>query len=67
MPATPWKSFGTPAPGSEYLALLSYLRLKRYRTIPRFGGYTRRIETQLREARGLIGYSLRAKLLTRDF
>ena len=41
--------------------------MKRYRTIPRFGGYSRRIQTQLSKARGLIGYSLRANLLKRDF
>ena len=67
MPATLWKAFGTPDPNSDYLALLSYLPLKRYRTIPRFVGYSRHIQTQLGEARGLNGYSLRTNLLKCDF
>jgi Domain of unknown function (DUF3291) len=51
----------------EYLALLSFLPLKRYRAIPRFLKYTSQIESQLSEARGLVGYSLQAQLLSRRF
>ena len=54
-------------PGREYLALLSYLPLKRYRTIPRFLGYARRVEVQLAETAGVIGYALRARFTKRDF
>ena len=67
MPPTPWKTFVQPAPDREYLALLTFLPVKRYRTIPRFIGYTRRIEAQLAETVGLVGYSLRAALLSRRF
>ena len=67
MPPTPWKTFVQPDPDREYLALLTYLPLKHYRTIPRFVGYTRRIEAQLAETVGLVGYAVRAQLLRRDF
>ena len=63
-----WKSFAAPsAPDREYLALLSYLPLKSYLKIPRFIKYTSQIERQLAEARGLVGYSLQAQLLSRRF
>ncbi|HEV2911699.1 MAG TPA: DUF3291 domain-containing protein [Pyrinomonadaceae bacterium] len=64
---TRWKSFAAPAPDREYLALLSYLPLKSYLRIPKFIKYTSQIERQLAEARGLVGYSLQAQLLSRKF
>ncbi len=67
MPSTRWKTSFQPDPDREYLALLTFLPLKHYRTIPRFVGYSRRIETQLAETVGLVGYSLRAELLRRHF
>jgi hypothetical protein len=67
MPEVRWKSFAEVSPEREYLALTSHLRLKRYRTIPRFLGFSREIETQLRESKGLVGYSLRAHLFSRRF
>lgn len=67
MRATRWASFAKPDPHREYLVLLTYLPLHRYRTIPRFLAHTRRIQAQLRDAEGLIGYSLRPKPLRRDF
>ena len=67
MPPTPWKTSFQPDPDREYLALLTVLPVKHYRTIPRFLGYTRRIEAQLAETVGLVGYSLRAELLRRRF
>jgi hypothetical protein len=66
-PPSKWKSFAVVAADREYLALLSYLPLKRYRKIPKFIKYTSQIERQLREARGLVGYSLQAQLLSRRF
>ncbi len=65
MPA--WKSLGTAQPDQEYLALLTYLPLKKYRTIPRFLGYAKRVEAQLANTKGLIGYSLRAKFMQHSF
>ena len=62
-----WMSFAKASPDREYLALMSYLPLKKVRMIPRFISYTREIQTQLSQAKGLIGYSLRAKPLRRAF
>jgi len=62
-----WMSFAKANPDREYLALMSYLPLKKFRMIPRFISYTREIQTQLSQAKGLIGYSLRAKPLRRAF
>ena len=39
----------------------------RYRTVPRVLRNTRRIEAQLAESDGLVGYALRAKLFRRRF
>ena len=63
----PWRSFQQADKSREYVALLSYLPLKRYRSLPRFFSYTFRIVRQLRESRGLIGYSMEMKLLRRRF
>ena len=65
MPA--WKRLGVAQPDQEYLALLTYLPLKKYRTIPRFLGYARRVEAQLAETKGIVGYSLRTKFMQRSF
>jgi hypothetical protein len=62
-----WMSFAEASPEREYLALMSYLPLKKFRMIPRFIRYTREIQTQLKQAKGLVGYSLQAKLLRREF
>jgi hypothetical protein len=64
---TPWKSLRPSDPGREYLALLSYLPLKHFRTVPRLVWYVFRIVRQLRGARGLIAYSLEAKPLRLQF
>lgn len=62
-----WKSLASADADREYLALLSFLPLKRYRMIPRFIKYTSEIERQLSESRGLVGYALQAQLLSRRF
>ena len=41
--------------------------LKRYRAIPRFLQFSFQIQKQLRDTPGVIGYSLRAKLISRNF
>ncbi len=67
MPTIPWKTFKKSEPKHHYCALLTYLPLKRYRTIPRFLVYTKKIQDQLSESHGLMGYSLRAHFLKKDF
>ena len=64
---TPWKTLAANEKEREYLALLSYLPLKTYGKIPLFFRFTFQIQRQLRESPGAIGYSMRAKPLSRKF
>lgn len=64
---TPWKSFAAPRADKEYVALLSFLPLKRYGKIPKFARLTMETMSQLAKSRGLIGYSLGAELLRKRF
>jgi hypothetical protein len=64
---SPWIMFGPPDKSREYFALLSYLPLNKYRAIPSFLRFSSQIQKQLRTTPGVIGYSLRAKLLSRNF
>jgi quinol monooxygenase YgiN len=59
--------FGPPDKNREYFALLSSLPLNKYRAIPAFLRFSSQIQKQLRATPGVIGYSLRAKLLSRNF
>ena len=61
MPATPWTRISSPAPGRQYLALISYLPLRRLRGLPDLLRFLFQIRRQLKTASGLIGYSLDAK------
>jgi|SRR5690242_13273388 len=63
----PWKTLAAIEKEREYLALLSYLPLKRYSKIPAFMRFTMEINRQLSATPGAIGYSMRAKLFTRRF
>ena len=63
----PWQPFMTPEPDSELLGVVGEIRPYRYRTVPRIIQATRRIETQLADSDGLIGYALRAEVLRRRF
>lgn len=64
---SPWIKFTTPDANREYFALLSYLPLNKYRAIPSFMRFSFQIQKQLKTTPGIIGYSMRAKLLRRDF
>jgi len=63
----PWKSFAEPRDDKEYVALLSFLPLKRYGKIPKFARLTMETMTQLAKSRGLIGYSLGAEPMLKRF
>lgn len=63
----PWKTLAAPDSNREYLALLSFLPLKHYRMIPKFLWLTFETQRQLRESKGLIGYSLHAQPFRRRF
>lgn len=63
----PWRSFREAQQDREYLALVSYLPLRSFRALPQFVRYTLLIQRQLRDAPGLVGYSLDAKPFSRRF
>jgi hypothetical protein len=67
MPTKPWVTFRRPDPEREYLVLLSELPLKRFRDLAAFSLYSWRIQGQLRQTPGLLGYSLLARILRRQF
>jgi hypothetical protein len=67
VPTKPWVTFRQPDPEREYLVLLSELPLKRFRDLGAFLFYTWRIQGQLRRSPGLLGYSLLAHILQRQF
>jgi hypothetical protein len=64
---SPWTTFAPADSNREYTALLSYLPLNKYRAIPGFIGSLFQIQKQLQATPGVVGYSLRAKLLSRNF
>lgn len=62
-----WNAISEPDPGSDLQGVVGYLNPSGYRTVPRILWDTRRIESQLAEAGGLVGYSMRAKLPQKQF
>jgi nitrite reductase/ring-hydroxylating ferredoxin subunit len=67
VPALPWKSFAAPESGREYSALLSRLPLKTFGAMPKFFRFISGIRRQLAQTEGLIGYSLDAHPLAKEF
>ena len=64
---SPWITFAPAEAHREYHALLSYLPLNKYSAVPRFMRFSLQIQQQLRSTPGVIGYSLRARILSRNF
>ena len=67
MPASPWRTFGSLEPERDCVALLSYLPLKSYWRIPIFLFYTMQVVKQLASAEGVLGYSVLARPLSKQF
>src|SRR6266567_1625196 len=67
MPASPWRSFRSPEPERVYVALLSFLPLKSFWGLPAFVRGTVGVMKQLAAAQGLIGYSLLARPMGKNF
>lgn len=63
----PWQSVHAPSHQRQDLVLLSDLPLKGYRKMWMFSRHVRAIRRQLAGTPGLVGYSLRAKLLRHSF
>ena len=64
---SPWITFASADAHREYHALLSYLPLKKYSAVPGFFRFSFQIQKQLRATPGVIGYALRAKIVSRNF
>jgi quinol monooxygenase YgiN len=67
MPSSPWRTFGSPDPDGDFVALLSYLPLKSHWRVLPFFFYTAQVVRQLGTADGLVGYSLLARPLSKRF
>jgi quinol monooxygenase YgiN len=67
MPASTRRTFGSSEPEREYVALLSYLPLKSYWRIPVFFFYTAQVVKQLASTEGVLGYSVLARPLSKQF
>lgn len=67
MPDLPWTARSEIEPGRHYLVMASHLPLQRITSTPRFFRAVAAIRKQLRDADGLVGYTLRAKPLARDY
>jgi heme-degrading monooxygenase HmoA len=67
VPAMPWKSFAAPEGDREYTAMVSYLPLNKFRALPKFMKYTFQVRRQLAGSEGLIGYSMDANVVGKEF
>ncbi len=67
MLALPWKTFREAEQGREYLVLLTELPLHSYWAVPRLLRVTRLVQQSLSSAPGLLGYSLLARPLRKQF
>ncbi len=63
----PWTTRAQMEPGSDYLVIASHLPLKRITSTIRFVRGVSAIRKQLATADGLVGYTLRAEPLARDY
>jgi quinol monooxygenase YgiN len=67
VPDLPWTTRAEMEPGSDYLVMASHLPLKRISSTVRFFRGVSAVRKQLAAADGLVGYTLRAKPLARDY
>jgi len=64
---TPWKSLSAADPDREYLAMVSYFRLRGVRVLPAFALNTLPIDRQLARTEGLVGHSGGGRLSSLEF
>ncbi len=67
MVVLPRKTFRHPERGREYLVLLTELPLRSYMALPRLLRFTRQVQQTLHRAPGLLGYSLLARPMRKQF
>lgn len=63
----PYQSKKNILPDKNYIVMLTYLPLARYRSLPQFLHFVFRIVLQLQKSPGLVGYTLRAGVLKKQF
>jgi hypothetical protein len=63
----PWTTRAEMQPGSDYLVMASHLPLKKISATVRFFRGVSAVRRQLAAANGLVGYTLRARPLARDY
>ena len=64
---TPWKALSVAEEGREYLAMVSYFRLRGALVLPAFALNTLRIERQLARSEGLVGHSGGGRIPSLEF
>ena len=62
-----WVTVREPDPDREYVLMLTYLPLKKFRMIQRFRRYTRSIEADLQRSEGIVGFGIVSQVLRRRF
>jgi hypothetical protein len=67
VPDLPWTARAEMEPGTGYLVMASHLPLQRITATVRFFRAVSAVRRQLATAQSLIGYTLRAKPLARDY
>ena len=67
VPDLPWTARAEMEPGTGYLVMASHLPVKRITATVRFFRGVSAVRKQLATADGLIGYTPRARPLTRDY
>ncbi|MGH3191503.1 MAG: hypothetical protein ACRDPY_30005 [Streptosporangiaceae bacterium] len=67
MPDLPWTARTEMEAGTDYLVMASHLPLKRMTATVRFFRAVFAVRKQLATADGLVGYTLRARPLARDY
>lgn len=67
MPDLPWTTRAEMEPGIGYLVMASHLPLKRISFTVRFFRGVSAVRKQLATADGLVGYTMRARPLTRHY
>ena len=67
MPPSPWLKLAQVRQERDYVVLLSYLPLARFRKLPAFFRLVQAIREQLQHTQGVLGYSLLAHILKLEF
>jgi hypothetical protein len=67
MPDLPWTTRAEMEPATDYLVMASHLPLRRISSTVRFFRAVSAVRKQLATADGLVGYTLRASPLARDY